>query len=143
MSHFHEITVTWKAKGSWERNLQENSFRVWTAVNTEAQISSRPSSSSLAQFRFSQSLVRAKDFVYQSADYKHVFMFALSHQHLQVQECLQSGRWLASTWQSLPPPTRLPASPRARLSPGTRSARCLQRTYSSHHPQNLSVSFRS
>ena len=35
-----------------------------------------------------------------------VCMFVLSHQHLQVKECLRSGRWLASIWQSLSPRPR-------------------------------------
>lgn len=65
MSHFHKMTATWKMKVPWETNLHENSFCVWTAVNTEAQISySRPSSSSLALFKFSQSLVRLQDSVF-------------------------------------------------------------------------------
>lgn len=53
ISQFHEITVTWKESVPWETNLHENSFCVWTAVNTEAQISfSRPSSSSPALLKF-------------------------------------------------------------------------------------------
>lgn len=59
ISQFHEITLPRKVKVPWETNLHENSFCVWTAVSTEAQISySRPSSSSSALFKFPQSLVR-------------------------------------------------------------------------------------
>lgn len=66
-------------------------------------------------------------------------MFGLSQQQLQVQECL-SGRWLAQTWQSVPPPTRLPASPRAPLSPRTSSAPCMQRQIPLFPPKKHSVS---